>query len=101
MEFVPVREFRLRPRQVWKRLTESGELVITSYGKPIALLTGVNEATLEQTLVALRRARAQVAVSQMRATAQARGLDRLTAEEIDAEVQAARRSRKHPGEEER
>ncbi|OQY18986.1 MAG: hypothetical protein B6I34_10065 [Anaerolineaceae bacterium 4572_32.1] len=46
MEFVPVREFRLRPRQVWKRLTESGELVITSYGKPIALLTGVNEATL-------------------------------------------------------
>jgi len=101
MEFVPVREFRLRPRQVWKRLTESGELVITSYGKPIALLTGVNEATLEQTLVALRRARAQVAVSQMRATAQARGLDRLTAEEIDAEVQATRRSRKHPGEEER
>jgi len=55
MEFVSVRDLRIQPGQVWKRLAETGELIITSHGKPIALLAGVTDATLEQTLTALRR----------------------------------------------
>ncbi len=94
MEFVSVRDLRIQPGQVWKRLSETGELIITSNGKPIALLSGVTGATLEQTLTALRRARAQVAVSQLRAAAQARGTDKLTRAEINAEIKSARRSRK-------
>lgn len=94
MEFVSVRDLRIQPGQVWKRLSETGELIITSNGKPIALLSGITDATLEQTLTALRRARAQVAVSQLRAAAQARGIDKMTRTEINAEIKSARRSRK-------
>jgi len=94
MEFISVRDFRIQPGQVWKRLAETGELIITSNGKPIALLSGVTDATLEQTLTALRRARAQVAVSLLRAAAQARGADKMSMREIDAEIKAARRERR-------
>ena len=96
MEFVSARDLRIQPGQVWQRLSKSGELVVTWNGKPIALLSSVDEATLEQTLKALRRARAQVAVSQVRAAAQAQGRDKLTKEEIDAEIRAARKERKSP-----
>lgn len=96
MEFVSVRDLRIQPGQVWRRLAEAGELIITSNGKPIALLSGVTDATLEQTLTALRRARAQVAVSQLRAAAQARGADKMSMREIDAEIKAARRERRKP-----
>ena len=96
MDFISVRDLRIQPGQVWKRLSETGELIITSNGKPIALLSGITDETLEQTLTALRRARAQVAVSQMRAAAQARGMDKLSPAEIDAEIRSARRSRKKP-----
>ncbi len=93
MEFVSVRDLRIQPGRVWKRLAEGNELIITSNGRPIALLSGISEATLEQTLAALRRARAQVAVSQLRASAPARGVSKLTMTEIDAEIKSARRGR--------
>ena len=96
MEFVSVRDLRIQPGEVWKRLAEAGELVVTSNGKPIALLSGITSTTLEPTLFALRRARAQLAVSRVRASAHARGLDRLTPREIDAEIAAVRRLRKAP-----
>jgi prevent-host-death family protein len=94
MEFVSVRDLRIQPGQVWQRLNKSGELVITSNGKPIALLSSVDDATLEQTLTAIRQARAQMAVSKLRASAQASGMDKLSPDEIDAEIRVARNARK-------
>lgn len=94
MEFVSVRELRIQPGQVWRRLNETGDMVVTSNGKPIALLSRVDGATLEETLTALRRARAQVALSELRARAEARGLSNLSPQEIDAEIKAARRDRR-------
>lgn len=93
MEFVSVRDLRIQPGQVWQRLGKAGELVVTWNGKPIALLSSVNSATLEQMLTAVRRARAQVAVSQLRAAAQASGVSNLSQDEIDAEIGAARKAR--------
>ncbi len=94
MEFVSVRDLRGQPHQVWQWLNESGELIVTRNGKPIAVLSSVDEASLEQTLVAFRRARAQMAVSRMRAAAQSSGAAALTADDIDAELRAARKARK-------
>ena len=59
-------------------------------GQPIALLIDV-EGDLEEVLAAVRRARAQLAVSRMRQTAQTLGLERLATEEVEAEIQAIRR----------
>ncbi|MGH2593034.1 MAG: hypothetical protein ACRDGG_05930 [Anaerolineae bacterium] len=55
-----------------------------------------NDETPEQKLKKLRRTRAQAAVSQLRADAQARGVDEMTMVEIDIEIRSARRSREKP-----
>jgi len=94
MEFITVRDLRVRPGQIWERLGQQQDLIITSNGRPIALLTQVSEDDVEETLVALRRARAQLAVSRMRAAAAERGADRITMEEIEAEIKEARQSRR-------
>jgi len=93
MKFISVRDLRNRPGDVWKRLRED-DLVLTSNGRPQGILVGVEEDDLEVALTALRRARAQVAASRMRRRATETGLTRLTDEEIEQEIQAARRARK-------
>jgi antitoxin (DNA-binding transcriptional repressor) of toxin-antitoxin stability system len=58
MRFVSVRDLRTKGRQVWEDLAKGNELVVTSNGTPIALITGVSEANLEEAITDLRRARA-------------------------------------------
>ena len=62
-------------------------------GRPIALLTPLSDETLEETLSAVRRARAVNAVHQMRRLAREQGLDEMSEEDIQAEIDAARRER--------
>lgn len=93
MEFVSSRELRVNPGPVWKRLEEGGELVVTSRGRPVALLLGVSGEDVEDTLRALRRARAELAVSRMRRVAAERGLSGMKPEEIEGEIKAVRDER--------
>ncbi|MBM3189910.1 MAG: hypothetical protein FJZ90_14455, partial [Chloroflexi bacterium] len=93
MGYVTVRDLRLRPGEVWEKLRKQRQLVLTSNGRPVAIIAEVGEENVEATIAALRRARAQAAVSHMRATAQERHLDGMTAPEIDAEIAAARAAR--------
>ena len=92
MKFLSVRDFRNRPGKVWKALKDD-DFVVTSNGKPVGLLIGVPEAELETSILALRRARATMAVSRMRTSAKARGADRWTPRQIDAEIARVRRRR--------
>lgn len=94
MRFIPVRELRGRPKEVWRRLASEGEIVITSNGKPIAVMLPVDEGNLEQQLAALRRARAVEAADGLQREAVETGRDRLTKAEIDAEIRAVRKSRR-------
>lgn len=94
MRFVTVRDLRQRGREIWKALQAGEEAVLTYNGSPVALLVGVQEDRLEETLRLIRRVRAQAAVSRMRERARDSGLDRLGQEEIEAEIQATRRARK-------
>ena len=93
MRFVSVRELRSRSAAVWRALSNERDLVVTSNGKPIALLSATSEATLEESLAALRRARSQAAVSAMQQASLKTGSDRMSPEEIDAEIEAARSER--------
>lgn len=94
MDFITVRDLRIRPADVWRRLREKHDLVITSSGRPIAVMVDVGDGEdIEATLITLRRARAQAAITRMRRTAAEKGLDRLTPDDIDAEIAAARRER--------
>lgn len=94
MRFVSVRDLRSRGRQVWKELESEKELVITSNGRPIALLTGVNEKNFEQILRDLRRARALRAIEEMQRASVQASLDKMADEEIEIEIRQARRARK-------
>ncbi len=94
MKFVTVRDFRIKPGTVWSKLEKKEEVVITSNGKPIALLTGVNDINFDETVRALRRAKAELSVSRMRQTADKKGLPGFTPKEIEAEIAAVRKKRK-------
>jgi antitoxin (DNA-binding transcriptional repressor) of toxin-antitoxin stability system len=93
MKFVSSREIRVNPRPNFESLTEENEVVVTSRGKPIALLVGISGEDLEETVRLVRRAKAQAAVSRMRRGAAQRGLDKLSQEELEAEIKAARSER--------
>jgi antitoxin (DNA-binding transcriptional repressor) of toxin-antitoxin stability system len=93
MKFITVRDIRTSPAEIWKQLSEEQEMVITNNGRPIALLTPLSDETLEETLSAVRRARAVNAVHQMRRLARERGLDEMSEDDIQAEIEAARRER--------
>jgi len=92
MKFVSTREFRNWPGRV-RALARKDDLVLTAKGKPIGILVGVEGDELEETALAIRQARAQRALSRMRRQAARRGLDRLPASAVDAEIRAARSGR--------
>jgi prevent-host-death family protein len=92
MQFITVRDFRIRPGEVWKQL-EKDDLVVTSNGRPIAILTNVDAENLEDMLITLRRVRAQMAVSRLRQAAAESGVSQLTAAEIEEEISLARADR--------
>ncbi len=94
MKFVTVRDLRTTPSQIWKQLGEEQEMVITNNGKPIALLTPLSDETLEGTLSAVRRARATEAVRRLQKTARERNLQNLSDDDIQAEIDTARKERK-------
>ena len=93
MRFVSVRELRGRSSAVWKALADEKELVITSNGKPIALLSATSEEQLEESLDAVRRARAQAAVAAIQDASLKAGTQGLSPEDINAEIDAVRRAR--------
>jgi hypothetical protein len=93
MDFINVRELRLKPGAVWQRLVEEGELVLTRNGKPFAILSRTSPSGLEQDLQALRAARFGRALDAVRRTAAETGADRLTDEDIAAVIREAREER--------
>jgi prevent-host-death family protein len=93
MKFISVRDFRIRPGDVWKQLKVYKDIIITSNGKPIAILNPVEDSNLESSITALRRARALLALEEIQKNSVVRGLDKLTGDEIEEEIKAARLER--------
>jgi antitoxin (DNA-binding transcriptional repressor) of toxin-antitoxin stability system len=93
MQFVTVRELRSQSADVWRRLADEQEMVVTSNGKPIAILSTVVPERLEDSLAALRRARAIAAVDAMQRRSVAAGKDRMTPTQIDDIITAVRKGR--------
>ena len=94
MRFVSVRDLRGRSAQIWRELPAEGEMVITSNGRPVAILASVSESNVEAALASFRRARAVDAAASLQARSAAQRTDRLTEDEIAAEIAASRRMRR-------
>jgi len=93
MKFVSVRDLRGRSAEIWRELPDEREMVITSNGRPVAILAAVNESNLEESLAAFRQARAIDAVAALQRRSVATGVDALSADEIEAEISAVRKAR--------
>ena len=68
MKFLSVRDLRGKSSEIWKQLPDEQDMVVTSNGRPIAILTATSESTFEESLSALRTARAIEAVGDMQRT---------------------------------
>jgi antitoxin (DNA-binding transcriptional repressor) of toxin-antitoxin stability system len=93
MKFLSVRDLRGNSAKVWKELPAEREMIITSNGRPIAILSAITESNLEESLTAFRQARAVEAVANLQRRSVAHGKDRLTLDVIDAEIKAVRKKR--------
>jgi len=94
MKFISVRDFRSKTGEVWKSLEKERDLVLTNNGKPVAIVTAVQEATLEYSLKSIRQARALAAVERMQAASVKNGTDRMTLKQINAIINEVRRERR-------
>ena len=88
MNFYTVRDLRSTPKSIWDNLSADGEAVITNNGRPMALLLDIADGDFEETLKAVRQAKAAIAFNSMRGKAADKGY--MSDEEIEAEITAAR-----------
>ncbi len=94
MKFVSSRDLRINPGAVWKRLREEKDLVITSNGKPVGVLTFADEDSLEDVLAILRQSRALSAAERIRQRATGKALDRLSDNDIETIIHRTRTLRR-------
>ena len=88
LDFYTVRDMRTTPKTLWDSLTSDGGVVITNNGKPTALMLDISDGSMEDTLKAVRQAKAMIAFNAMRDRAAVSGF--LSDAEIEAEISAAR-----------
>ena len=93
MESIGVREFRVNPREVWRKLRKNGRVIVTSTGKPIALLTDIVGKSIEEEIRIEAMARGAAAVSKLREHARKTGISRMSLNDITAEIKKSRKNR--------
>ncbi len=94
MKFVGIRDLRNKSSQIMKSLPYEKEVVITSNGKPTAIIAPVSEDNLEEFLAAFRKARSINTVAVIQEEAFKKNLDKLTLKEINYEIQSVRKKRR-------
>lgn len=92
MKFLSVRDLRSNSARVWRELPDEREMVVTSNGRPVAVLVAVDEGSVEQSLAAWRRVRATQAIADIQRQSVQKGTDRISMDEIDAEIAEVRRA---------
>jgi prevent-host-death family protein len=93
MKFITSREIRSNPARLWEGSRET-ESIITVNGKPRAVVITAEE-DLETTLLAVRKARAALALEKIRIESRKTGTDRLTKADIDKEIRQVRKMQVH------
>ncbi len=93
MAFYTVCDLGTSSKKILDSLDADGEAVITDNGKPIAIICGIPDGRFEETLKAIRQAKAVVAFHSMREEAANSGY--ISDQEIEAEIAAVRKEKLH------
>ncbi len=94
MRFVTIRDLRNNSAEIQRQLPEEKEMVLTSNGKPFAILSATSADTLEEELVMIRRAQAMTAVNYLQTQSVKLGTDRISLDEINKEISTQRGRRR-------
>ena len=93
MRFITIRDLRSKSSQIQRDLPKEKEMVLTSNGKPIAILSATSADKIEESLAIIRRVRAIMAVDYMQRRSVEVGTDRISLKEINKEITTARENR--------
>jgi antitoxin (DNA-binding transcriptional repressor) of toxin-antitoxin stability system len=91
---ISVRDLRTKSAQIWNDLQKEQDMVVTSNGKPVGILSVTNENTLEQSLATVRRARAMDAVMRAQLESVRKGKNKMTLDHINRVIDQVRRKRR-------
>ncbi len=94
MSTISVSDLEKKVTKEWLRLATQDDLIITSKGRPVAVLLRIAAASLESTRALVRSVRALQAQAALQQGAAANGTANLSMSDIDAEIAAARRNRR-------
>ena len=95
MKFLSVRDLRGNSARVWRELPDEKEMVVTSNGRPVAVLTAVDEGNVEQSLAAWRQVRATQAIADIQQRSAQKGTDGMSMRDIDTKIRRARQARRN------
>lgn len=89
MNFYSARDLRTTPNALWQDIAADGQVIITNNGKPAALMLDISGGDIEETLRAVRQAKAVIAFNDMQKTAAKNGC--MDDSEIERIISGARR----------
>lgn len=90
MKFLSVRDLRTKSAQIWKQLPQEKEMVVTNNGRPIAILTSINDTNFEESIAAIRQARVIEAVASIQKGSVEKGTDKIRLKDINKEIKSVR-----------
>ncbi len=94
MKLIAIKDLK-QPRQLKERLRTEKELLLTSDGRPVAILVNVDASDDPETVIqSFRDSRSRMALSRIRAAAALGGAATMTFGQINREIGAARRARR-------
>ena len=91
MQMIASRELSSKPGAVWSTLAAEGSIVVTRDGRPIAIVTPTSPETLIEDFQEITFSQARRGVRNLRASAAKTDVAYLSLEDIEGEIQAARR----------
>ena len=91
MNSITLQELGRQAPALARQLEQGGELLVTKDDKPVAVLFPTDGEALDPCMKAWRRARNLLALERVQRESVARGMDKMTMEEINAEIAAYRR----------
>ena len=88
MNFYSIRDLRTDAKSLWQTINEGDEAIITNNGKPAAVMISIPEGFFDESIQAIRQARAMIALNSMRLRASKDGYK--TDDEINTLIAEAR-----------
>jgi antitoxin (DNA-binding transcriptional repressor) of toxin-antitoxin stability system len=94
MKLIAIQDLK-QPRQLKERLRTEKELLLTSDGRPVAVLVNVDASEDPETVIqSIRDSRSRLALSRVREAALRSGAANMSLEQINCEIATARKARR-------